>query len=367
MAISPETNARSWVVVDSESLKPHPEALQFVLYLRGASRSPNTMRAYTRAIANYLTWCEATGNDWSAAALGELARFKLALEATPTPTGGARSGRTVDLALTALCEFLRFAAASGYADAAVAGRLSERRYLTHLPQGYDAGENGQFRRVQSRVLRSREAPLPPAVLTPEQVSHVLVDCASERDRFIVRVLHETGVRIGELLGTRLHHVHLLPDSTSLGCRVAGAHLHVPRRGHCSNGARSKNGGRVVPVADIVVHAYRDYRAERFDVLGERDNSDYVLINFTGPHTGKPMTDSNIRQILGRLGRRRGVRVTPHMFRHTAATAWLEAGVAPDVVQDLLGHANASSMGVYSHPSSAATRAAVERVHESRRL
>jgi integrase/recombinase XerD len=196
MAISPQTNERSWVVIDSGSLKPHPEALQFVLYLRGASRSPNTMRAYTRAVATYLTWCETNGSDWRSAALGELARFKIALESTPTPTGGVRSGRTVDLALTAMCEFLRFAAASGFADTAVAGRLSERRYLTHLPQGFDAGESGQFRRIQSRVLRSREAALPPAVLTPAQVDQVFADCASERDRFIVRVLHETGLFSG---------------------------------------------------------------------------------------------------------------------------------------------------------------------------
>lgn len=174
------------------------------------------------------------------------------------------------------------------------------------------------------------------------------------------------MRIGELLGTRLHHVQLLPDSTSLGCRVPGAHLHVPPRGHSSNGARSKSGGRAVPVADVVVHAYRDYRAERFDVLGSTDTADHVLVNLVGPHAGQPMTDSNVRQILGRVGRNRGVRVTPHMFRHTAATAWLEAGVAPDVVQELLGHASASSLAVYSHPSSAVTRAAVERVHESRR-
>jgi integrase/recombinase XerD len=174
------------------------------------------------------------------------------------------------------------------------------------------------------------------------------------------------MRIGELLGICLHQVHFLPDSTSLGCRISGAHLHVPPRGHSSNGARSKTGGRIVPVADVVVHAYRDYRAERFDILGASDESDHVLVNLTGPHIGRAMTDSNVRQILGRLGRRGGFRVTPHMFRHTAATGWLEAGVEPDVVQELLGHASASSIAVYSHPSSAATRAAVERAHLGRR-
>lgn len=58
-------------------------------------------------------------------------------------------------------------------------------------------------------------------------------------------------------------------------------------------------------------------------------------------------------------------MTPHMFRHTAATGWLEAGVSPDVVQNLLGHASASTLEVYTHPTDAATRAAVDHVHEGR--
>ncbi|MGI8416202.1 MAG: tyrosine-type recombinase/integrase [Nakamurella sp.] len=336
-----------------------------MLYLRGGSRSPNTIRAYTRAVATFLTWCERTGVSWRAASLGQLARFKTRLESTPTPSGRERSGRSVDLVLTGMCEFLRFTAASGLADPSVAAQLSERRYLAHLPRAFDVGENGQFRTIRARVLRSRAVSPPPATLTGEQIAAVVAGCSTARDRFVVRALHETGMRIGEFLGLRLAHLHLLPDSAALGCRVAGAHLHVPARGECSNGARSKSGSRIVPVAAGVVADYRDYRAERFDILGETDRCDFVLVNLAGPHAGRPMTDSNVRQLLGRLGRQCGFRVTPHMFRHTAATGWLAAGVSADVVQSLLGHASASTLAIYSHPSDAATRAAVEHVHESR--
>ena len=78
-------------------------------------------------------------------------------ESTPSPTGRARSGRSVDLTLTAMCEFLRFAAASGLADSAVAAQLSERRYLAQVPCVFDVGENGQFRDIRSRALRTRSA------------------------------------------------------------------------------------------------------------------------------------------------------------------------------------------------------------------
>jgi integrase len=49
-----------------------------------------------------------------------------------------------------------------------------------------------------------------------------------------------------------------------------------------------------------------------------------------------------------------------MLRHSAASRWIESGVARDVVQHLLGHASAASMEPYLHPTDAAKRAAVER-------
>jgi integrase/recombinase XerD len=141
-------------------------------------------------------------------------------------------------------------------------------------------------------------------------------------------------------------------------------VHVPPRRISPNQARSKSGARVVPVEATVVAAYRDYSSERFDLLGI-DGSDHVLVNLAAPAAGRPMSYSNLAQVLSRLGRRVGVRATAHMFRHTAATNWLAAGVAPDVVSTLLGHTGLQSVSVYAHPSSETLRAAVLAVHMSR--
>lgn len=355
----------SWLVIDTETFEVHAGVREYVLFLRGGSRSPNTIRAYARAIAVFLTWCERTRTDWRTVRLGDLARFKTSVESSPTPQGRPRSGRSVDLTLTAVCEFLRFAAASGLADGDVAAMLSERRHLTFVPSAFDVGEQGQFRSVRSRALRTRAAPLPPATFTIEQVEALHEAATTARDQFIVRVLSRSGVRVGELLGMRLEHLHFLPDSMPLGCRVPGAHLHVPANGDGMTAARSKSGARTVPVTADVVVDYREYRTERFDLFGDRDQSGHVLINLSGPRAGAPMSYSNLRQILARLGTGLGFRATPHMFRHTAATEWLEAHIAPDVVQQLLGHASQSTLAVYTHPSDAAARAAVDRVHEGR--
>ena len=54
------------------------------------------------------------------------------------------------------------------------------------------------------------------------------------------------------------------------------------------------------------------------------------------------------------------RVTPHMFRHTAATLLVEEGVDIRFVQRLLGHANLSTTEIYTHVSDQALRSALER-------
>lgn len=247
----------------------------------------------------------------------------------------------MDLTLTAVCEFLRSAAASGLADPDVAAMLSERRHLTFVPSAFDVGEQGQFRSVRSRALRTRAAPLPPATFTTEQVESLRAAATTARDQFIVRVLSRSGVRVGELLGMRLEHLHFLPDSMPLGCRVPGAHLHVPANDDGTTAARSKSGARTVPVTADVVVDYREYRTERFDLFGDRDQSDHLLINLSGPHAGAPMCYSNLRQILARLGTGLGFRATPHMFRHTSATEWLErhadAGTHVDALRELMDH------------------------------
>jgi integrase len=48
-------------------------------------------------------------------------------------------------------------------------------------------------------------------LTSEQVEAVLGACRRPRERFLVVLLLDTGLRIGEALGLRRSDMHLLPD------------------------------------------------------------------------------------------------------------------------------------------------------------
>jgi len=367
-AVSPVTGTVTPLVVDGKTYEPHPHAKDFAQYLRGAGRSPETSRAYLPRVARFLNWCSTHARDPLRVTVIDMSRYRCDLEGMTRRDGSRVGPGTVAAHLTAVLEFLRFCGAYGYADADVIGRLSKPRFLHHTPAGFDAGEDNQRRFVESPVVRVRVPTVPPDPLTEEQVSSVLVSPLSPRDRFLINCLLDTGARIGEVLGLRRQDLHLLPDSSALGCRVRGAHLHIRPRQDNVNHARVKAGiERVVPVSAGLVATYREYQVSRERCGPAGVASDHVFVTLRGSTIGQAMTYSNTVQLVKRLGVRVGIPgLHPHQFRHTAATAWLRAGVKRDVVQELLGHAAPSSTAVYLHFSDEEKRAAVERVAAIRR-
>lgn len=61
----------------------------------------------------------------------------------------------------------------------------------------------------------------PEVLSDDQVAAMRDNAHTYRDRFLLRVLHDGGPRIGEVLGLQSEDVHLLPNSRALGCAIPG--------------------------------------------------------------------------------------------------------------------------------------------------
>lgn len=358
----------SWVVVKIADYALHVEASAFLAALRAMDRSPNTERVYAGRVALYLSYAADRGVDWSQPGLEDLARFLRWLIQEPLPPRGRtaqveprfRSKKTANAVMTTVCEFLRFGGRHGWVAPEVVARLSEPKFLAFLPPGYSPGEDGQFRTVRAKAIKFVVADEGYEWLTAEQFEQLLPLTRNARDRFMVALMGCTGMRIGETLGLRREDMHLLSNSASLGCRIAGSHVHVRRRIN-ANGALAKSRfPRPIPVTEEIVGLYADYVHER-DRVVEAAGCDMVFVNLFRSPLGRPLGYHNAKDMFDRLARRAGFAVRPHVLRHSAATRWVRSGVARDVVATLLGHVSPSSMDPYVHATDQDKREAVERV------
>ena len=186
-----------------------------------------------------------------------------------------------------------------------------------------------------RIASSRK---PAVTLTQAQVTRLVAACVRRRDRFLLVLLDQTGLRLGEALGLRHADLRLRAGEVAV----------VPREDNV-NGARVKGlKARVVPAGVVVFDAYADYMEAEYGAL----DSDWVFVNLFRPPVGAPMTADSVAKLTARLRARTQIAgFSPHVLRHGYATRLLRAGVPIEVVAQLLGHASATTTSqTYSHLS-----------------
>ncbi len=354
-----------WTVIDAD-YELVEAADGFLRDLRfGADRTESTTRLYAGELALFLDWLDGSGRDIERGAR-ELSGFVLVLRTTPVVRRGRgygqlRSPGRINHVLSVVREFYKHAVAQGRVSASVIAALYEVGDDRFLPAELRAEDGALRYRVKPRhQLRTGRATQARACELWEWEA-LLRAAGCWRDRFLLVLLWFSGLRIGEALGLRRSDMHLMASATELGCRVAGAHLHVVPRENV-NGARAKSRReRVVPLAHYAVSYYDLYLDER-ERCRTAAECDFVFVNLFAEPLGAPMRYGRVAQLFGSLSHRAGLprAVTPHMLRHAAGSALTAAG-GLDVAQAILGHASITSTQIYVHASTERQRDAVERL------
>ena len=168
------------------------------------------------------------------------------------------------------------------------------------------------------------------------------------------------VRIGEVLGLRREDMHLLASSKTLGCSVAGPHVHIRRRQNANGALAKTRKPRWIPVGEDIGGLYADYQWER-DSVPEAAKCDMVFINLFAAPVGQPTKYPSTYELFRRLAKRAGFAVRPHMLRHSAITRWRREGKPDHVIMDMAGHVSRQSIDQYTHASDQEKRDAVNHV------
>lgn len=95
------------------------------------------------------------------------------------------------------------------------------------------------------------------------------------------------------------------------------------------------------------------------------DSEYVFIN----KLGNKYSEQSIRNMISDYAKRSGVdlHITPHMFRHTFATALMDENVNIRYIQQLLGHSSIMTTQIYTHISTNKIRHILEENHPRNKM
>ena len=249
--------------------------------------------------------------------------------------------------------FLPWCAEQGITEPAQLSTRVVERFTTHLLE--DGGRRGPLSKASvgsySRSVRAflgwaeKEGELAERVKVPalKQTRRVLdvlsrdeiqamEDVAkSERDKLLVRVLADTGLRLGELLGLRA--ADIIPSGSGR------TQLKVRGKGDQE---------RLVPLSPALAR-----RLARHLRGLKAEGSDRIFVALRKGPDGRyaPLTQSGAEQAIRTLAVSAGIerRVYPHLLRHSFATHALRRGMSTIQLQAILGHSSLTMIAqVYSH-------------------
>jgi integrase/recombinase XerD len=273
----------------------------FLASARGRGLSPKTLREYRFPLNEVLLpYCRRHG----IAEVEQLTRPALDRLSAQLLEEGGKSGRTLSRHTIAsyvrsINVFLSWAEAEGES---VAGRAKAPKSSKRLID----------------------------VLSRDEIQAMEDAAVTERDKLVVRLLADAGIRVGELVRLTLND--LIERDRTHYVRVSG-----------------KTGERMVPIPRL----YR--RLLRYAQRGRpRDvPSDRIFISLRRRPGGDygALTPSGVEQLIQDLGVRAGIgkRVYPHLLRHSYATWALNRGMNPVMLAHILGHTSLTMIqNVYSH-------------------
>jgi integrase/recombinase XerC len=147
-----------------------------------------------------------------------------------------------------------------------------------------------------------------------------------RDHLIITMFYETGLRLAELVGLNIEDV-----------RVSSMQLKVTGKG---------NKQRVVPFGDGLLHLINIYIGERSQIPSVSLDRGPFFVTQKGQRVKPSAIWRMVRTQLGLITTQQ--KRSPHVLRHSFATAMLNHEANLESVKELLGHEKLSTTEIYTH-------------------
>lgn len=272
---------------------------QFLDYLRyERNASPLTVQTYEeslRAFESYLTFRD---NDLSIDSVDT----DLIRDWMESLMDKGNSASTINKSLSALRSFYRFALKRELVEKDPAHAVTGPKKSKPLPQFLREGE-------MDRLLDGLE--------WDSSFNNV-------RARTILLLFYEAGLRRSELIGLDDEDI----DFEAAQLKVTG----------------KRNKQRIVPFGAELAETLKDYKAKRQEEFGETSGA--LFLSDKGERISSNMVYQIVHKYLSMVTSLK--KRSPHVLRHTFATAMLNNGAGLETIKSLLGHESVSTTEIYTH-------------------
>ena len=357
---------RKYLLIGSEGI-PITPVVKYLKYLDQTGKSHNTLKTYCYGLKHYFTFLEETGKDYKQITLQGMAEFVSWLQIpyrnskviTASPMTSKLTAKTVNLTITVVTNFYDYLYRNDELPTDVADKLMKQIYvgngkrykgfLHHITKGNPVTKN---------LLKVKEPKKKLKTLTKEQVVQLVQATSNIRDEFLLNLLFETGLRIGEVLS--LHIVDFKRDY-----RI-GYHIQLVDRGELENGAKLKTNERKIEISSDLMNLYDDYLYEVLDEL--ETDTNFLFVKLKGANKGEPLEYTDVQSLFKRLKQKTGIDAHPHLLRHTHASIYYQTTKDVKLVQERLGHAQIqTTMDIYVHQTDEEIRAEWEKAQHAFQL
>lgn len=216
----------------------------------------------------------------------------------------------------------------------IADKKREKRYLIHLP-------------VPQQKIKT---------IAKEDVNTLMKATNNIRDYFLLYLLFETGMRIGEALSLWLEDFD-----------ISAGMITIHDRGEMENLSEIKtvSSPRKLDCTQELLEVFTEYVCF-FHTEGIKTN--HVFLKIMGRNAGKAMDYTDVDNLFRKLRKKTEIYITPHMFRYTSLSLLNSSGWEPELLRIRAGHKNIyTTLNTYVHPSDDEVSEAFKKVSENLKM
>lgn len=241
-----------------------------------------------------------------------------------------------------LRSWLVYLMSNSYSAKSVNRKLSSlKSYFKYLKKMGKIDRNPTVKIVSPKIGRRL-----PTVLREDEISRGLrifdaiepKDFKTLRDKLIVELLYQTGMRREELIGLNESDVN----------------FHLSQLKVLGKG----NKERLIPISPVLCQSIKEYLREKANTF--KDHSEKLIVTDSGLALYPKFVYNKIKGWIGLIST--AEKKSPHILRHSFATHLMENGAELNAVKELLGHSSLAATEVYTHNTIEKLKSVYKKAH-----